>query len=323
MTRKYSGATLLAIVLLTVLSFNLPVSARSDDDEIKVRRVEIVLGSVTVRVNQTRTLYAEVTPRDADDQSIYWDSSNWEVAAVDGDGIVTGISPGTAEITATSHNDRVGRCTVTVPGTAITSDAFIPDIQNDERPEAAITGGERVTAAALRVAVDEAIRSASKGEAGVVTYQEKTTISTAALRGGAFVAEQSGGTVRILFQTLTEDDSIQGQLTIDPSNTSTEDKDIRVSVYSTGSKVDAVRSRTAAHLGADAVVVVLDHPGSYDMEVSVAAKVELTNSNEQSLTLYRWNGSKYVQMEAGNIYVDSNSFLHFSTTEGGEYAAVI
>lgn len=39
-----------------------------------------------------------------DSESIQWDSSNWEVVAIDGDGVIAGISPGTAEITATVSN---------------------------------------------------------------------------------------------------------------------------------------------------------------------------------------------------------------------------
>ena len=67
-------------------------------------------------VGNTLQLSPLVTPWNAVDQSVTWASSNEEVAAVDGTGLVTGISAGTAIITATSVADptKSASCAVTI-----------------------------------------------------------------------------------------------------------------------------------------------------------------------------------------------------------------
>lgn len=61
-------------------------------------------------------LTATVAPDDADNLGLTWTSDNEEVATVDGSGLVTAVSEGTATITATA-NDGSGvaaSCVVTV-----------------------------------------------------------------------------------------------------------------------------------------------------------------------------------------------------------------
>jgi len=59
-------------------------------------------------------LYEEVTPWYATDTRVTWKSDNSKVATVDKNGIVTGKSVGTANISATSHNGKSAICKVTV-----------------------------------------------------------------------------------------------------------------------------------------------------------------------------------------------------------------
>ncbi len=57
---------------------------------------------VEVVENLTLQLSASVLPADADDKSVTWSSSDDTIATVDSSGLVTGVAPGTATITATS-----------------------------------------------------------------------------------------------------------------------------------------------------------------------------------------------------------------------------
>ena len=65
--------------------------------------------------NKTKQLKASVTPADADNQSITWESSDDDVATVSTTGLVTSVAPGTATITAKSvDGEYTATCTVTV-----------------------------------------------------------------------------------------------------------------------------------------------------------------------------------------------------------------
>lgn len=79
--------------------------------------------NVSLNPGQTYSLTATITPTNAIDKNIIWDSSNEEVATVDDSGNVKALSMGQATITATSEDGSFSaKCTVNVKGTiAITS----------------------------------------------------------------------------------------------------------------------------------------------------------------------------------------------------------
>ncbi len=97
-----------------------PTTARLFGD--KDFRLNSIIEAESVRLNRTEaslntgetlTLTAAVLPSDASDRTVAWESSNAKVASVAG-GTVTGISPGTAVITARTVNGKTAECTVTV-----------------------------------------------------------------------------------------------------------------------------------------------------------------------------------------------------------------
>ena len=70
--------------------------------------------SLTLTEGETSTITATVSPSNATNQKVIWSSSDASVATVN-DGKVSGISKGTAVISATSDdNGKVAQCTVTV-----------------------------------------------------------------------------------------------------------------------------------------------------------------------------------------------------------------
>lgn len=310
-----------AVLLLTQF-----VSAKVLDDiperpdEIKVRRLEMVFSTATVRVNQERTLYVEVVPYNADDQTIYWTTGNPEIVTVDDEGVITGISPGTAEITATSNNGRTAVCVVTVPGKVLTEIEL--QTSNKENPLAGVDGGEVLSAAKLRLDAENAAKSVSKGQTATVTYTDKTQVSTAALRSAAFTAEYQGRGVSVRFRTLDGAGNTQGQLTLDPKQAGKEDMDIRVGVYTDAAKTADAQARATAHFGSGTAVVQLSQDGSYGMTARVAAKADLSGMDPQKLELYRYAGGTYTPLENPAYRIDENGYLHFSTDHGGVIVVV-
>lgn len=72
--------------------------------------------SLSVKVGETGTIAATVTPEDADDKSVTWESSDTAIATVDNTGKVTGVAEGEATITAKckAKNSVTATCAVTV-----------------------------------------------------------------------------------------------------------------------------------------------------------------------------------------------------------------
>lgn len=83
--------------------------------------VTVTPSTVTLNVNNTTHLTATVSPANATDKSVTWSSSNPAVATVNTSGTVTGISEGTASITAnTVDGGFTASSSVTVTGIVAT-----------------------------------------------------------------------------------------------------------------------------------------------------------------------------------------------------------
>lgn len=80
-----------------------------------VESVEVIPAAVQVETERTAVLEAMVMPANATNKAVSWISDNPAAAQVDPNGIVTGIAPGTAIITATSEDGgKTGQSVVTV-----------------------------------------------------------------------------------------------------------------------------------------------------------------------------------------------------------------
>ena len=86
--------------------------------------------SASMRVNESITLRATVSPGTATNRNITWTSSNPNVARVNTGGLVAAVAPGTAVITATSHNGRTATATITVQPAGIAVTSVRLDISN-------------------------------------------------------------------------------------------------------------------------------------------------------------------------------------------------
>ena len=74
---------------------------------------------LTIKVGKTATLTPTIEPADATNKNVTWSSTDEAVATVS-DGVVTGVKPGTAEITAETANGLTAKATVTVKEIPVT-----------------------------------------------------------------------------------------------------------------------------------------------------------------------------------------------------------
>jgi uncharacterized protein YjdB len=76
--------------------------------------------SVTLSVDSTVRLKAAVSPANATNKAVSWESGNTKITAVTDDGVVTAKAAGTADIiVTTADGKKIDTCTVTVPVTGV------------------------------------------------------------------------------------------------------------------------------------------------------------------------------------------------------------
>ena len=95
---------------------------------IKVTGITLNTNSISLPMGNTRQLTATVTPNDATNKTVTWSSSDPAVATVSNTGLVTGVTVGSATITATASNGLTATCSVTVTPIALNS-VTLPAVQ--------------------------------------------------------------------------------------------------------------------------------------------------------------------------------------------------
>lgn len=81
----------------------------------KVTSVSLNKNNLPLDVGKSETLAATITPNNATNQNVTWESSNPSVATVDESGKVTAVAPGEATITVTTEDgSKTATCTVIV-----------------------------------------------------------------------------------------------------------------------------------------------------------------------------------------------------------------
>lgn len=100
---------------------------------IPVTAIALNKQATTIGIGDSETLTINYTPADANTgKAVAWTSNNTSVATVDNSGKVTGVSAGSATITATSTTDNTitASCVVTVQAVAVTGVSINPTSAN-------------------------------------------------------------------------------------------------------------------------------------------------------------------------------------------------
>lgn len=86
-----------------------------ESSSIPVSGISLNKTALTLDLNKNETLIATVLPTNATDKTLYWESSNTNIARVSDNGLVTPVSPGTSVITAsTKDGNYKATCVVNV-----------------------------------------------------------------------------------------------------------------------------------------------------------------------------------------------------------------
>ena len=150
-----------------------------DQTSVPVTGVTLDKTSTTVEVGGTDKLTATIDPADATNKGLIWSSSDESVATVDQNGLVTGISAGTAIVTvATADGNKTAECTVTVSGgtsdpdngqVALVIDGYKGNIVNE--PSVFFTKGDTVFDVVKRTLESKNISMDYEGSGGSTYVQ--------------------------------------------------------------------------------------------------------------------------------------------------------
>ncbi|WP_289064419.1 Ig-like domain-containing protein, partial [uncultured Zobellia sp.] len=110
-----------AIITVTTQDGNFTATATITVEAatVDVAGVSVAPATATVTAGEDADLTSNVSPANASNPSVSWSSSNPAVATVNGEGQVTGVSPGTAVITVTTQDGNF-TATATITVEAIT-----------------------------------------------------------------------------------------------------------------------------------------------------------------------------------------------------------
>ena len=161
------------------------VVVRNSNDHVSVSGVVINETNVSVRVGDTTSLTATITPDNATVKSVTWTSDNTAVATVDAaTGLVTGVSVGTAQITVTTDDGgKTATVTVTVEPVSATGVTI-----NDGVEAATVTAGKSIT-------LHAAVTPSGASNSTVIWSSNNPAIATVDANTGVVVGVQEGTVV--------------------------------------------------------------------------------------------------------------------------------
>ena len=106
---------LLPFIALAAVTFLSVFSCQQEPEEIRVSSISLSKSTLELTVGDQASLDATISPDNATNKKISWNSSKESVATVTPDGIVEAVSAGTAFITASSDDSGVNaKCEITV-----------------------------------------------------------------------------------------------------------------------------------------------------------------------------------------------------------------
>ena len=105
---------ILVVILLAIIIFLL--LRRCGNNEIKISQINLTPTRLNLKVGEQQKIYTNIFPTNASNSNVTWSIGDTNIATVDDNGLVTGVSDGITLVVATANDDSgiVGSATVTV-----------------------------------------------------------------------------------------------------------------------------------------------------------------------------------------------------------------
>ncbi len=183
------------------------------------------------------------------------------------------------------------------------------------RPSSNVSKDGSVNADAVLRKIDEELHGGSKTIA-ILTENAKT-VSASDLRSMANAAK--GAKATLMADTVVKGVT-EGRLYLDAAKAASLEGNINLAVRTSCTVPESVEKLFCKYYKNKLEVVTLFHNGIFGMPVHVAAKVDLSKMNKDTLKFYRYDraNNTYSQLTNVNYRVDSHGFLHFTTSVGGD-----
>ncbi len=301
------------------------------DKKIDVSKIDINITNKNIEVGDSFKITSTITPNNATNKNVTWQSSNDKVAIVDQNGSVKGVGPGSATLTAITHNGKGAECHLTVTGKIIAVSSITLNSNNLSMFE-----GDKTT---LKATINPSnstnknikwISSSSKiatvdQNGAVVAVGVGTTTITATIEGksSSCTVKVSAKTVAVTAVVLNKinasmyvGDNIQLMGTVSPSNATNKSISWRSSNTSIAT-VDASGKVTAKSPGTAKIIITSSNGKSAECTITVNKKVTTTPTPNPVKTPSPSNGiSKIHFMNVGSsdaTIIESNG--HFGLVD--------
>ena len=169
-------------------------------------------------------------------------------------------------------------------------------------------------APATQEQINQATNAAAAGEQAV--FVNISTITASALQGVLAQAPENA----FVFVDTRVGNVITSRIFINAETAALLPETVNLAVHVDGAQPAPVATLFGRFFTNNIVVVSFEHQGAFGTYIRIAARVDLTNLNTESLVFYAYNRetNTYRLIEAPNYRIDAHGYLHFSTPFGGD-----
>lgn len=166
-------------------------------------------------------------------------------------------------------------------------------------------------------AIKEAVAAGSSS--AVVSFRNITTLTAESIQSVAKKAEAAKTQATIHVDAI-EGKSVVSRWYIDPAKATDLTGSIDLDVRTDARGIARTENVFNTYFSNKLAIVSLGQQGSYGMTLGLAVKVDLTQLDTSKLVFYSYNKATntYAQITAPAYFIDSNGYLHFATSVGGD-----